>query len=58
MPEPKVFTRETAAVMPGILPGRWFGVAVAGRNAIAQMFLISAYPCWSLVIIAVNAVVP
>ena len=38
--------------MLGNLPGRWFGVAVAGRNAIAQMFFIGAYPCWSLVIVA------
>ena len=42
--------------MLGNSPGRRFGVAVAGRNAIAQMFFIGAYPCRSLVITTVNVV--
>ncbi|HEV2375028.1 MAG TPA: hypothetical protein VGS19_23070 [Streptosporangiaceae bacterium] len=44
----------------GVLVGnqlaRWFGVAVLGLNAIAQMFFIPAYPFWSLTIIAVDVV--
>ena len=35
---------------------RWFGVAVLGLNAIAQMFFIAAYAWWSLTIIAVDVV--
>lgn len=31
---------------------RWFGVAVIGMNAIAQMFFLASYPFWSLMIIA------
>lgn len=35
---------------------RWFAVAVVGLNAIGQMFFISAYPFWSLLIIAADIV--
>jgi hypothetical protein len=35
---------------------RWFGVAVIGLNAIAQMFTIPSYPVWSLMIIAADGV--
>lgn len=35
---------------------RWFGVAVLGVNAIAQMFFIPSYPFWSLLIVAVDVV--
>jgi hypothetical protein len=35
---------------------RWFAVAVLGVNAIDQMLFIPAYPLWSLMIIAVDAV--
>ena len=35
---------------------RWFGMAVVGLNAIAQMFFIPASPWWSLVIIALDIV--
>ena len=35
---------------------RWFAVAVIGLNAIDQMFFIPAYPLWSLLIIAADAV--
>lgn len=35
---------------------RWFGVAVLGLNAVAQMFFIPSYPFWSLLIIAVDVV--
>lgn len=44
----------------GVLAGnqlaRWFGVAVLGINAVAQMFFIPSYPFWSLMIIAVDVV--
>ena len=44
----------------GVLIGnqlaRWFGVAVLGLDAIAQMFFIPAYPFWSLTVIALDVV--
>ena len=44
----------------GVLAGnqlaRWFAVVVLGLNAIDQMFFISAYPFWSLTIIAMDVV--
>ena len=45
-----------AGVWAGNQLARWFGVAVLGLNAIGQMFIIPAYPFWSLVIIAVDIV--
>lgn len=35
---------------------RWFGVVVVALNAVGQMFFISAYPFWSLMIIVVDVV--
>ena len=43
-------------VMMGNQAARWFGVAVIGLNAIAQLFMIPAYPFWSLLIIAIDVV--
>jgi hypothetical protein len=43
-------------VAAGNQVARWFGVAVVGLNAIAQMFFITAYPFWSLMIIAIDIV--
>ena len=44
----------------GVLAGnqlaRWFAVVVLGINAIDQMFFISAYPFWSIIIIAMDVV--
>ena len=44
----------------GVLAGnqlaRWFAVVVLALNAIDQMFFISAYPFWSLTIIAMDVV--
>ena len=37
--------------------GRWFGIIVAGVNAIAQMLFLSAFPWWSLLIIAIDVLV-
>jgi hypothetical protein len=42
----------------GIITGnplaRWFGVVVVGLNAIGQMFFLTSYPLWSIVIIAID----
>ena len=35
---------------------RWFAVAVVGLDAIGHLFLIPAYPFWSLLIIALDVV--
>jgi hypothetical protein len=43
-------------VLAGNQAARWFAVAVIGLNAIDQMFFISAYPFWSLTIIAMDVV--
>ena len=44
----------------GVLAGnqlaRWFAIVVLGLNAIDQMFFVSAYPFWSLTIIAMDVV--
>ena len=44
------------AYWPGNQAARWFGVAVIGLNAIGQLFVIPAYPFWSLTIIALDVV--
>ena len=43
-------------VLAGNQVARWFAVVVLGLNAIDQMFFISAYPFWSLTIIAMDVV--
>ena len=43
-------------VIAGNQLARWFGVAVLGINAVAQMFFIPSYPLWSLMILAVDVV--
>jgi hypothetical protein len=49
-----------ALFAPVLLAGgqlaRWFAVAVLGLNVIGQMLFTPAYPAWSLMIIAVDAV--
>jgi molecular chaperone DnaJ len=45
-----------AGVWAANQPARWFAVAVVGLNALVQMFFIPAYPFWSLMIIAADAV--
>jgi hypothetical protein len=45
-----------AGVIIGNQVARWFGVAVIGLNAIAQLFFIPSYPFWSLMIIAIDVV--
>ena len=45
----------------GVLSGKtWarvFGVIIAGLNAIAQISFVSAYPVWSVVIIAMDVLI-
>jgi hypothetical protein len=43
-------------VLRGNQVARWFGVVVIGLNAIGQMLSITAYPLWSLTIIALDVV--
>lgn len=37
--------------------GRWFGIAVAGLNAMGQLFFLDAYPLWGLAIFAVDVLI-
>ena len=46
-----------SAILRGRDWGRWFGIGVAGLNAIGQMVFIPAYPWWSLLIIAIDILV-
>ena len=46
-----------SAILRGRSWGRWFGIGVAGLNAIGQMVFIPAYPWWSLLIIALDILV-
>jgi hypothetical protein len=43
-------------VVVGNQIARWFGVAVVGVNAVAQMFFLPGFPFWSLLIIAGDVV--
>jgi hypothetical protein len=36
---------------------RWFGIGVAGVNAIAQLGLVQAYPWWALAVFTVDILV-
>ena len=46
-----------SAILRGHGWGRWFGIGVAGLNAIGQMVFIPAYPWWALLIIALDILV-
>jgi len=37
--------------------GRWFGIAVAGLNAIGALMSISAYPFWGLAVLLLDVLV-
>jgi hypothetical protein len=45
------------AVMTGSELARWFGIAVAGLNALAQLAFIPAYPFWAITIFAVDVLI-
>jgi hypothetical protein len=44
-------------VLTGSQFARWFGITVAGANAIGQLFFIQAYPLWSMAMFAADVVV-
>jgi len=45
------------AIFTGSEWARWFGVAVAGLNAIGQLGFVSVYPFWGLMIFAADVLV-
>lgn len=45
-----------AGVMARNQVARWFGVAVLGLNALAQMAFIPSYPFWSLLVIVIDVI--
>lgn len=44
-------------VLTGSQIARWFGIAMAGLQALAQLLMIQAYPFWSLCIFAMDLLV-
>jgi hypothetical protein len=46
-----------AAIMSGRSWGRWFGIVVAGLNALLNLSAVSLYPWWSVAIIAFDVLV-
>jgi hypothetical protein len=44
-------------VLRGSELARWFGVAVAGINALGQLMFVQAYPFWALSVFALDALV-
>jgi hypothetical protein len=45
------------SVVKGSQWARWFGIAVAGLNAIGQLYFLPAYPLWSMAIFAVDILI-
>jgi hypothetical protein len=45
------------ALMSGSQWARWFGIAVAGVNVIAQLLYAQAYPLWSFSLAAIDVLV-
>jgi len=45
------------AIWSGGDVGRWFGIGVAGLNAIGALMSISAYPFWSLAVFTLDILV-
>jgi hypothetical protein len=43
-------------VAAGNQVARWFGVVVVALNAVSQMFFITSYPFWSVMIIIIDIV--
>ena len=44
-------------VLSGAEWARWFGIGVAGVNAIGQLMFIPAYPVWGLLMFAVDILI-
>jgi hypothetical protein len=47
----------SVAIFAGSEFARWFGIIVAGLNAIAQLSFIPAYPVWSIAIFAMDIMI-
>ena len=45
------------AILAGQSWGRWFGVVVAGISALINMFMLPAYPWWSLFVLAIDVII-
>ena len=45
------------SLMSGSELARWFGIAVAGVNAVGQLFFPDAYPWWSMAIFAIDILI-
>jgi hypothetical protein len=45
------------SVFSGSELARWFGIFMAGLQALAQLLMIQAYPFWSLCVFAIDIVV-
>ena len=45
------------AILSGSEVARWFGIAVAGLNAIGQLAFIPIYPWWGLAMFAVDLLI-
>jgi hypothetical protein len=47
----------SVAIFAGSEFARWFGITVAGLNAIAQLGFVQAYPVWSIAIFAMDIMI-
>jgi hypothetical protein len=45
------------ALFSGSELARWFGIFVAGINAIGQLYYVPAYPFWSLAMFSVDILI-
>ena len=45
------------AVVNGSEFARWFGIVVAGLNALGQLYFLDAYPLWSMALFAVDILI-
>ena len=45
------------SVAAGSEYARWFGIGVAGANAIGQLFFLPAYPLWALSMFAIDILI-
>lgn len=45
------------ALLSGSELARWFGIAVAGVNALGQLAFIPAYPAWGLLMFSVDVLI-
>jgi hypothetical protein len=50
-------TVAAAAIVNGSRWARWFGIAVAGVQALSQLLFVQAYPWWSVAVFALDVLV-